>query len=139
MGAIAVGLPVLLIARDGASLVRLSRESGGRFMEVALPSEIDLAVALRWFLADHTPAERIAFHGSLPKHWNTSWEIGTRQAAWQQPIAGTSPRLLALDARVTSEDELRDAARRYHVRAVGWLWVMDRTAPPAPLDGFSFD
>src|SRR5207248_480784 len=96
-------------------------------------------VALRWFLADHPATERIAFHGSVPKHWNTSWEIGPRQAAWQQPVAETNPRLFALDARVTSEAELRDAARRYHVRAVGWLWVMDRSAPRAPLDGFSFD
>ena len=139
VGTVAVGLPVLLVARDGASLVRLSRETGGRFMEVALPSEIDQAVALRWFLADKPPAERIAFHSNVPKHWNTSWEIGTRQAAWQQPIAATSPRLYALDARLTPESELRDAARRYHVLAVGWVWVIDRTAPPAPLDGFSFD
>src|SRR6185503_10365227 len=83
VGAAAVGLPVLLVARDGAWLVRLSRESGGRFMEVNLPSEIDQTIALRWFLADQAPAERIAFHSSVARHWNTAWEIGTRQASWQ--------------------------------------------------------
>ena len=138
VGAIVVGLPVLMVARDGVSLLRLSRESGGRFMEVNLPSEIDQSVALRWFLASYPPAERIAFHASVRKLWHTSWEIGPRQASWVQPVAATSPRLFVLDARVTSEAELRDAARRYHVRAVGWLWMMDRAAPPAPLDGFSF-
>ena len=127
-----------LVARDGLSLIRLSRESGGRFMEVNLPSEIDQSVALRWFLGDQPPAERIAFHASVRKLWHTTWEIGPRQASWAQPVAATSPRLFVLDARVTSEAELRDAARRYHVRAVGWLWMMDRAAPPAPLDGFSF-
>jgi 4-amino-4-deoxy-L-arabinose transferase-like glycosyltransferase len=139
VGAIVVALPVLLVARDGASLLRLGRESGGRFMEVNLPSEIDQAIAVRWFLAGYPPAERIAFHGSVPKHWNLSWESGPRQAAWQQPIAPASPRLYALDARTTSDGELREAARRYHVRAVGWLWVMDRAEPPAPLDALSFD
>jgi hypothetical protein len=138
VGAVAVGLPLSLVARDGLSLVRLSRESGGRFMEVNLPSEVDQAVALRWFLTNEAPAERIAFHGSVPKHWNLSWEIGPRQAAFQQPIAVPTPRLYVLDARLTPEAELRDAARRYHVRAVGWLWMIDRAAPPAPLDGYSF-
>jgi len=139
VGAGVVGLPLVLVARDGASLLRLSRESGGRFMEVNLPSEIDQSLALRWFLAGYPSTERIAFHGSIAKHWNTSWEIGPRQAAWSQPVAASSPRLYALDARLTPEAELREAVKRYHVRAVGWLWVMDRSAPPAPLDGFSFD
>jgi 4-amino-4-deoxy-L-arabinose transferase-like glycosyltransferase len=138
VGAVVVGLPVALVARDGFSLIRLSRESGGRFMEVNLPSDVDQSVALRWFLAGEPPAERIAFHASVRKLWHTGWEIGPRQASWSQPVAASSPRLFVLDARVTSETELRDAARRYHVRAVGWLWMMDRAAPPAPLDGFSF-
>lgn len=139
VGVAVVGLPVLLVARDGLSLVRLSRESGGRFMEVNLPSEIDQSVALRWFLADKPPAERIAFHSSIPKHWNFGWEAGPRQAAWSQPIAAPNPRLFVLDPRLVPEAELREAARRYHVRAVRWLWLIDRNEAPAPLDGFSFD
>ncbi|HEY7373329.1 MAG TPA: glycosyltransferase family 39 protein [Polyangia bacterium] len=139
VGAVVVGLPVMLVARDGASLIRLSRESGGRFMEVDAPSEVDNAVALHWFLAGYPATERIAFHSSIPKRWNTSWELGPRQVAWQQPLSPANPRLYMLDARVTSEAELREAARRYHVRALGWLWLIDRGAPPGPLDGFSWD
>ena len=36
-------------------------------------------------------AERIAFHGSVRKLWHTAWEIGPRQASWQQPVAAPSP------------------------------------------------
>ena len=110
VGAVAVGLPVRWWRVTGFRWCRLSRESGGRFMEVELPSEIDQSVALRWFLARQPPAERIAFHGSVRKLWHTTWEIGPRAGGVGPAGRRDSPRLFVLDARVTSEAELRDAA-----------------------------
>src|SRR5262249_21355555 len=61
-GAVLIGVPVLFILRDGLSLVRLSRETGGRFAEANLDSEIDKGVALRWFLKRYPANTTIGFH-----------------------------------------------------------------------------
>src|SRR5262252_1392419 len=57
--AVLVGVPVLFVLRDGLSLVRLSRETGGRFAEANLDSEIDKGVALRWFLSRFPPTATV--------------------------------------------------------------------------------
>jgi 4-amino-4-deoxy-L-arabinose transferase-like glycosyltransferase len=139
VGGALVLLPVLLVLRDGASLIRLARESGGRFMEVGGQSEIDEDTALRWFLARFPESERVGYHVSVAKHWNVQWAARPRQDVWQQPVAPPQPRIFMMDARNGSAADLREAARRYHVHAVGWFWLMDRGAPPAPIDGYSFD
>jgi hypothetical protein len=45
-------------------------------------------------------------------------------------------RVYIMDTRAVTPPELRQAAARYHVHAVGYLWVMDRAERPAPLDGY---
>lgn len=138
-----VGLSVVLVLRDGASLIRLARESGGRFMEAQLESEVDKNVALRWFLRRFpSPAEKVAFHASANALWETHWAIRPHALLQRQPVnGGKAPpaRPYMLDARTTSVAELREAARLYHVQVVGSYWLFDRGAPPAPLDGYSFD
>lgn len=138
-----VGLPLVLVFRDGASLVRLSRESGGRFMEVHAESEIDKNTALRWFLQRFpSPTEKLAFHGGFQAIWHSQWEMRPRVVYRSQPlVTGTPPfsRFYAMDARYASSAELKDAARRYQVHAVGYFWFMDRGAPAGPLQGYSFE
>ena len=46
-----VGLPLALVLKDGLSLVRMARETGGRFAEANLDSDIERTTMLRWFLA----------------------------------------------------------------------------------------
>ena len=53
-----VGLPVLFVLKDGLSLVRLARETGGRFAEVHLDTDLDKEAVLRWFLARMPPSRR---------------------------------------------------------------------------------
>lgn len=139
VGGAVVLLPVLLVLRDGASLIRLSRETGGRFMEIDKQSDIDQNTALTWFLGRFPATERVAYHASIPKRWDTDWAARPRQGFWQQPIAALSPRIYMMDTRESSAPELSEAARRFHVFAVGHYWLMDRAAPPAPIDGYSFD
>jgi Dolichyl-phosphate-mannose-protein mannosyltransferase len=140
---VVVGLPTLLVLRDGASLIRLARESGGRFIEAQLQSDVDRSTALRWFLERFPmPEEKVAFHNSAHPQWDTQWAARPHAVLTHQPVDGGKVpvgRPYLLDARSTPVPELRDAAARYHVIAVGWYWFMDRGAPPAPLDGFSFD
>jgi Dolichyl-phosphate-mannose-protein mannosyltransferase len=134
-----VALPLLLIFRDGASLLRLARESGGRFIEANLESDIDMVEALRWFLRGYPPTEKIGFHTQLWIPWSVQWEIRPHFPQIHQPLSLLPPvgsRLYMLDTRLCSPGELKDAATRFHVLAVGNLWFMDRAKPPAPLDGF---
>ncbi|HVZ75131.1 MAG TPA: glycosyltransferase family 39 protein [Polyangia bacterium] len=139
VGAGLVALPLLLVWRDGASLIRLARETGCRFMEVWGQSDIDRNTALRWFLPQVPPPnDKVAFHSSLVVQWDTEWEIRPRSAHQHEPIAATQPRAYVMDTRGATVADLREAAKRFHVKAVGWHWLMDRGAPPAPLDGFSF-
>jgi hypothetical protein len=137
-----LGVPLLLVLRDGASLLRLGRESGGRFMEANLMSCLDWVQALQWFLKKYPATERMGFHTPLYVPWNVQWEIRprgiqTRQAVTWAPPSGS--RLFQLDTRSAPAADLKDAATRFHVEAVGPFWFMDRTKPAAPLDGYRLD
>jgi hypothetical protein len=136
-----VGLPVLAVLRDGLSLVRLSRETGGRFAEANLESEIDKGVALRWFLGRLPADVNIGFHSGFPSYWELQWDARPRPIAANQPLptAASGPRVYVLDSRAASAADLRAAATRFHVHAVGPFWFIDRLEPPGPLDGYSFD
>src|SRR5262249_53150692 len=48
-------------------------------------------------------------------------------------------RVYILDTRGLAGGDLRQVATRYHVHAIGYLWVMDRAEGPAPLDGYVLD
>jgi len=140
--AILVGVPVLFVLRDGLSLVRMSRETGGRFAEANLESEIDKGVALRWFLAGMPPTAAIAFHPSMPSYWELQWDARPRTISANVPVPQPAPggaRVYVLDSRATSPADLRALAAHFHVQAVGPFWFVDRQAPQAPLDGYRFD
>jgi hypothetical protein len=133
--------PVLFILSDGLSLVRLARETGGRFAEANLESDVDKETALRWFLARVPDTAAVAFAPSVPEVWNLQWEARPHPSFGNQPMTGAPPpsvRVAMLDSRATSAADLRAAAGRFHVHAVGPYWLVDRQAPAAPLDGYSF-
>ena len=137
-----VALPVLFVLKDGLSLVRLARETGGRFAEVHLDTDLDKTAVLRWFLARMPPTAGVAYHAGIHDGWALQWELRPRLSAGNQPVgAGVSPatRVYILDTRLASGAEIREAASRYHVHAVGHLWVFDRMEAPAPLDGYALD
>jgi len=137
-----VGAPVLFVLRDGLSLVRLSRETGGRFAEANLDSEIDKGVALRWFLSRMPPDASVGFHSSFPAFWELEWDARPRQVSpgVAVPAAGPGgPRIFVLDSRATSLGELRTVAARFRVHAVGPFWLVDRQEAAAPIEGYRFD
>jgi 4-amino-4-deoxy-L-arabinose transferase-like glycosyltransferase len=136
-----LGLPLASVLRDGVSLLRLARESGGRFIESNLDSFIEMSTALKWFLAPYPASERLGFHTAMYAPWSVQWEIGpravqTRQALTADPASGGS-RLYVLDARQATAAELEGAVKRYHVRAARTYYFIDRSQPAAPLDGYA--
>jgi hypothetical protein len=134
-----VGLPTALVLKDGLSLVRLARESGGRFAEANLESGIDKQVALDWFLARTPPQTEVGFHSSVFASWAIQWELRPRSVAIKQPVEAAAPRVYILDPRTAPLADLRKAAARFHVHVVGTSWLVDRGAPAAPLDAYAVD
>jgi hypothetical protein len=137
-----LGAPTALILKDGLSVVRLARETGGRFAEANLDTDLDKEAVLRWFLRGRPPTVGIAYHGAIHDGWALQWELRPRLSAANQPMMGgftEATRVYILDTRAVSAGELRQAAARYHVHAVGHLWVMDRAEPHAPLDGYELE
>jgi hypothetical protein len=135
-------LPLASVLEDGLSLVRLSRETGGRFAEANLEVDLDVQAALRWFLARYPLAAGIGYHPGVPHSWSMQWENHGRRSDANQPVGGpvtANTRLYVMDARAASGADLRLAASRFHVHAVGPVWLCDRAEPPAPLDGYALD
>jgi 4-amino-4-deoxy-L-arabinose transferase-like glycosyltransferase len=142
MPALLLGLPVLFVLKDGLSLVRLARETGGRFAEVNLDTDLDKAAVLSWFLARMPPSAGVAYHAGIHDGWALQWELRPRLSAANQPLTfgiGEATRVYIMDTRLASPPEIREAATRFHVHAVGPLWVFDRKEPHAPLDGYALD
>jgi 4-amino-4-deoxy-L-arabinose transferase-like glycosyltransferase len=136
---VVLGLPVALVLKDGLSLLRLARETGGRFAEANMDTDLDKEAVLRWFLARYPPAVGVAYHPAIHDGWALQWELRPRLSAGGQPIvAGVadSTRVYIMDPRSATAGELQQAAGHYHVHAVGFLWVFDRAERAAPLDGY---
>jgi hypothetical protein len=134
-----LGAPTAFILKDGLSLVRLARETGGRFAEANLDTDLDKEAVLRWFLRGMPPTVGIAYHASIHDGWALQWELRPRLSSAREPAIGgvsEATRVYILDTRGLPGNELRQVAARYHVHAVGSLWVMDRSERPAPLDGY---
>ena len=82
------GLPTAVILKDGLSLVRLARETGGRFAEANLDTDLDKEAVLRWFLRGRAPTVGIAYHGSIHDGWALQWELRPRLSVANQPSFG---------------------------------------------------
>src|SRR5580698_10610329 len=109
-----LGLPVGLVLKDGLSVVRLARETGGRFAEANLDTDLDKEAVLRWFVKRLPPTVGIAYHGAIHDGWALQWELRPRLSTANQPVAGASG-VYIMDTRSVSVGELRQAAAHYHV------------------------
>ena len=137
-----VALPLLFVLRDGASMIRLSQESGGRFVSTQIKSDIDRTEAVRWWIQRLTPTERVGFHPAItPIHWSLMWTLRPRMIIPGQRVGarGAEPRAYTMDSRYADTGDLQEAARNFHVEAIGNFWFIDRSKPAAPVTGYSFD
>ena len=140
--AIVVGLPVLLVLRDGASIIRLAHDSGGRFVSPSIKSDIDRIEALQWWIPRLGPKDRLAVHPAIqPVHWAIGWGVRRHELVADQPLGvrGSTPRAYTLDSSYALSADVRQAAKEFHVDAVGRFWMIDRSRPATPLDGYSFE
>ena len=95
-----LGLPVGFVLKDGLSLLRLARETGGRFAEANMDTNLDKEAVLRWFLARYPPTVGIAYHGAIHDGWALQWELRPRLSAGSQPVVAAvadSTRVYVMD------------------------------------------
>jgi hypothetical protein len=139
-GLVLVGLPTGFVLHDGLSTVRLARETGGRFAEGNQELRVDVAQALLWFRKRVPATSGVAYHPSVPTTWALQWEMRPALAYDHEPVGAIPPgaRTYVLDAHATTVADMRAAASRYHVNAVGSFWLIDPREPHAPLTGYSF-
>ena len=121
-------------------MLRLARETGGRFNSTGIQSDVDKVIALRWFLERYPRTMPLGFHPGMTVHWGLQWEADNRPIVRGTPV-GTrgahASRLYMLDAASTTVADLREALASFKVIAVGSYWFLDREAPPG-LEGWSF-
>ena len=142
LGTLAIGLPVLFVLQDGARTIRLARETGGRFVEGRIDSDIDMVQALRWFTARVPPDAILGFHSGISNiHWSLLWEAHPHPLAASQPVGTRATRdpYYFLDTRAASSADLKSAVSLYHVQSLDHFWYVDRREAPAPLTGYRFD
>jgi hypothetical protein len=132
--------PLLVVAKDGAFMHRLGRLTGGRFVEDRMESSTDRVQALQWFHLRFPPSVKVGFHSSWHPGWNDEWEIGTSPIARDEPAASAgSTDFFVLDTRFATAGDIRAAASRYHVNAVGPFFLIDKGEPRGDIDGYSFN
>jgi hypothetical protein len=67
--------------------------------------------------------------------------VRRHQLVGDQPLGarGSIPHAYTLDSSYAPSADVRQAAKAFHVDAVGRFWMMDRSRPATPLDGYSFE
>jgi hypothetical protein len=141
LGLVLIGLPTAFVLRDGLSVLRLARETGGRFAEGNLDLRVDVAQALGWFRKRVPPASAVAYHSSVPTSWALQWETRPAVTHEHQPVGSAIPpgvRTYIMDAHASTVADLRAASSRYHVTAVESFWLIDPKEPAGPITGYSF-
>lgn len=124
-------LPVLSVLPDGVRGLLYARQSGKRFDEHGnlIHQDIDKATALRSY-AQRLPFRTLVLvHQSMNPTWYIEWSLHrATQVASSVPDA-LHNRVLVLDSRFCAEEDLRQAAARFSVDAIGPFWFVVEGSP----------
>jgi hypothetical protein len=132
--ALAMLMPVVLVLRDGLSIVPYARATGGRFDErgLRITSDGDKNAVLRW-LASRSPDATIGLHPSMHPDWSSVWALGGRPVELAVAASPSTPgALTVVDARFVSDVQRAGLARR-GVTSVGPFWIVDGAGTRASL------
>jgi hypothetical protein len=134
----------LAILPDGVRALRYARETGGRFNEKGkiILRDLDKITALEWMAARMEPRTVVLDHDSMKPTWDQDWVFHTQvKGASALPPQGQfgDERYFVGDMRYMSAEDQQRLASEFHVVAVGPFLMVDRAAPRAPIEGYSFD
>jgi hypothetical protein len=138
-----VALVPLAILPDGVRALHYARATGGRFNEKGkiIYSDYDKIAALEWFARRMEGRGVTLVHDSIHPTWSQDWVLHRPLKKAGIPVGSATgdERYFFGDMRFMSPEEQQRLAHDFHVIAVGPILFVDRAAPPAPVDGYSFD
>jgi hypothetical protein len=139
-----VAPPLLGVLRDGAPALRYARETGGRFNEKGsiIQSDGDRIAFLQW-IEPTLPRDGIVdMHAGMATTWAQVWVLGGRVVSPNRGLpkgpASDGRGTYLADTRYLPLEAQQQLARSFRITAIGPLWKIDRNAPLAPLEGYSF-
>lgn len=120
-------VPLAAVLRDGIPALRYARATGGRFNEKGLliHSDGDKTAALRWLAARLPASAPVEMHESMKMTWAQTWALDGRVVTGGRPVPKGPPRgAYVVDTRFMDDAAQADLARRFHVAAVGPIWIL---------------
>jgi hypothetical protein len=141
------GSIALLLLPDGIEGLRFAKATAGRFNEkgARILDDVDMAQAMGWMaqrMEPHTVVQMPEHQMSLREYRSQEWEL-------HRPVKGIAStpyfggaheeRYYVADLRFLGADDQRRIASAFHVITVGPFVYVDREAPKAPAEAYSFD
>lgn len=137
-----VGLmPALVMAPDGIRSLWVWRRTGGRYNDngALIRSHLDMLAVIEDIVKPTVPPRTVPDVSPTTQWgWEHEWAYAGNAAWADSPVSSTpgKPPWLARGSGLGPVMELR-VAHDNRLRIYGDTWVVDQTAPPAPLDAFS--
>lgn len=142
-----VGLVPLVVLPDGVEGLHYAKATCGRFNEKGgrIFDDVDMSVAMEWMAARMAPHTVVQMSEAALK----AREDRGQEWALHRPIKSipstpyfgglAEERYYVGDLRFLGEAEQRRIAEMFHAVILGPFVLVDRQAPKAPVDAFSFD
>jgi len=143
----AVGLVPLVILPDGVEALHYAKATCGRFNEKGghIFDDVDMSVAMEWMAARMAPNTVVQMSEStLASREDRGQEWALHRPIKQIPSTPyfgglAEERYYIGDLRFLGEAEQRRIVDMFHAVILGPFVLVDRQAPKAPLDAYSFD
>jgi hypothetical protein len=138
-----LALVPLAILPDGVRALRYARDTGGRFNEKGkmILRDLDKVAALEWMAPRMEPHTIVLLHEGMKPTYAHEWVLHTQvKKESGVPAPGTfgNERYFVADMRYLSAEDQQRLASTFHVVAVGPFLMVDRAAPAAPIEGYTF-
>lgn len=142
----AFGVLALMVLPDGIAGLRYAKATAGRFNEKGrrIFDDVDMSQAMEWMARRMEPRVVVAMLTDL-----YSREYRAQEWALHRPVQGVpfaqylrvpnQARYFVGDLRFSTAEDQRDAAAAFHLVTLGPYVFIDRSAPRAPLEAYSFD
>lgn len=133
----------LLVLPDGIDGLRYGKETGGRFDEKGSRAfrDMDKSQALEWMGARMQPDRIVGIHNEMRWTWAIDWALHRRVRSESEPFKDAPPeeRYDVSDMRFLGTNQMRNAAGAHKMIVVDDFVMLDREAPPGPVEAFVFD
>jgi hypothetical protein len=138
-----LALVPLAIVPDGVRALRYARDTGGRFNEKGkfILRDLDKVTALEWMAARMEPHTLVLIHDGMKPTYAHDWALRApikKEGSVPAPGEFGNERYFLADMRYLPAEDQQRLASNFHVVAVGPFLLVDRAAPRAPIEAYTF-